>query len=198
MPNAGLPELGPQGATYPLTRASWPTPRTRSRTYGLSLVGGCCGTTPSTASGRRAGPRPRPRSATAARAGRRVAVSERPVPAGRVVPVHRRAHQRQRFRRSARRCSRSPRRLRRHRPRPDARRRPPARPVHRLRRTRWRRRHASACRSASHRVAAVVLDSTEPNVLEAGLELLAAGQSSTPSTTRTATDRESRSPASCR
>jgi 5-methyltetrahydrofolate--homocysteine methyltransferase len=47
MPNAGLPELGPQGATYPLTPPELADAQdTFTRTYGLSLVGGCCGTTP--------------------------------------------------------------------------------------------------------------------------------------------------------
>ncbi len=47
MPNAGLPELGPQGATYPLTpRELADAQDTFTRAYGLSLVGGCCGTTP--------------------------------------------------------------------------------------------------------------------------------------------------------
>ncbi|MBB4892349.1 5-methyltetrahydrofolate--homocysteine methyltransferase [Streptomyces olivoverticillatus] len=47
MPNAGLPVLGKNGAHYPLT----PTELADAhegfvREYGLSLVGGCCGTTP--------------------------------------------------------------------------------------------------------------------------------------------------------
>jgi 5-methyltetrahydrofolate--homocysteine methyltransferase len=47
MPNAGLPVLGPQGASYPLS----PDELAQSlsdfvRDYGVSLVGGCCGTTP--------------------------------------------------------------------------------------------------------------------------------------------------------
>jgi len=47
MPNAGLPVLGPEGASYPLS----PTELADAhavfiRDYGLSLVGGCCGTTP--------------------------------------------------------------------------------------------------------------------------------------------------------
>jgi 5-methyltetrahydrofolate--homocysteine methyltransferase len=47
MPNAGLPELGPQGATYPLTpRELADAQDTFTRHHGLSLVGGCCGTTP--------------------------------------------------------------------------------------------------------------------------------------------------------
>jgi 5-methyltetrahydrofolate--homocysteine methyltransferase len=47
MPNAGLPELGPDGATYPLTPPELADAHdTFTRDYGLSLVGGCCGTTP--------------------------------------------------------------------------------------------------------------------------------------------------------
>ncbi|MDR1387513.1 MAG: methionine synthase [Propionibacteriaceae bacterium] len=47
MPNAGLPELGPDGAVYPLT----PSELARALSdyadsFGLALVGGCCGTTP--------------------------------------------------------------------------------------------------------------------------------------------------------
>ena len=47
MPNAGLPQLGPNGATYPLgpdALAEYLTQFIDS--YGLTLVGGCCGTTP--------------------------------------------------------------------------------------------------------------------------------------------------------
>ena len=47
MPNAGLPQLGPQGATYPLQPAELATALDGFVTdYGISLVGGCCGTTP--------------------------------------------------------------------------------------------------------------------------------------------------------
>src|SRR5215471_6739679 len=47
MPNAGLPELGPNGATYPLTPAELATALSQFVTeYGAALVGGCCGTTP--------------------------------------------------------------------------------------------------------------------------------------------------------
>ncbi len=46
-PNAGLPELGPDGATYPLTPAELADAQQRfAADYGLALVGGCCGTTP--------------------------------------------------------------------------------------------------------------------------------------------------------
>ncbi len=47
MPNAGLPELGPNGATYPLTPAELAAALRQFVTeFGTSLVGGCCGTTP--------------------------------------------------------------------------------------------------------------------------------------------------------
>ncbi|MGH3507458.1 MAG: methionine synthase [Nocardioidaceae bacterium] len=47
MPNAGLPELGPDGAVYPLTpRELADAHDIFTREYGLALVGGCCGTTP--------------------------------------------------------------------------------------------------------------------------------------------------------
>ncbi|MCX5344625.1 methionine synthase [Streptomyces atratus] len=47
MPNAGLPVLGRDGAHYPLSPAELADAQeTFVREYGLSLVGGCCGTTP--------------------------------------------------------------------------------------------------------------------------------------------------------
>ncbi|MEU9501538.1 methionine synthase [Streptomyces sp. NPDC048196] len=47
MPNAGLPVLGKDGAHYPLTpRELADAQETFVAEYGLSLVGGCCGTTP--------------------------------------------------------------------------------------------------------------------------------------------------------
>ncbi|MFI5659494.1 methionine synthase [Streptomyces sp. NPDC051684] len=47
MPNAGLPVLGKDGAHYPLTAPELAEAQeTFVREYGLSLVGGCCGTTP--------------------------------------------------------------------------------------------------------------------------------------------------------
>ncbi|HEY7010872.1 MAG TPA: homocysteine S-methyltransferase family protein, partial [Jatrophihabitantaceae bacterium] len=47
MPNAGLPELGPNGATYPLTAAELASALSGFVTeFGAALVGGCCGTTP--------------------------------------------------------------------------------------------------------------------------------------------------------
>ena len=47
MPNAGLPVLGADGAHYPLTPAELATAHEQFvREFGLGLVGGCCGTTP--------------------------------------------------------------------------------------------------------------------------------------------------------
>ena len=47
MPNAGLPQLGADGAVYPLTPSELADAHeTFVRDYGLGLVGGCCGTTP--------------------------------------------------------------------------------------------------------------------------------------------------------
>ncbi|OFU63225.1 methionine synthase [Corynebacterium sp. HMSC14H10] len=47
MPNAGLPVLGKNGATYPLTAPELATAlRGFVEEFGLAMVGGCCGTTP--------------------------------------------------------------------------------------------------------------------------------------------------------
>ncbi|WP_116026092.1 methionine synthase [Thermomonospora umbrina] len=47
MPNAGLPQLSSDGAYYPLTPGELADAHeTFTRDYGMSLVGGCCGTTP--------------------------------------------------------------------------------------------------------------------------------------------------------
>ncbi len=47
MPNAGLPELTPDGARYPLTPEQLADAHeTFVADYGLNLIGGCCGTTP--------------------------------------------------------------------------------------------------------------------------------------------------------
>ncbi|MFJ8433426.1 methionine synthase [Kitasatospora sp. NPDC094019] len=47
MPNAGLPVLGKDGAHYPLSPSELADAHDLfTRDYGLSLVGGCCGTTP--------------------------------------------------------------------------------------------------------------------------------------------------------
>ncbi len=47
MPNAGLPELGPDGARYPMGPNDFVDQLGRyAADFGLGLVGGCCGTTP--------------------------------------------------------------------------------------------------------------------------------------------------------
>ncbi|HEY0814732.1 MAG TPA: methionine synthase [Pseudonocardia sp.] len=47
MPNAGLPILGPNGAEYPLSPDELAAALTAFvKEYGVALVGGCCGTTP--------------------------------------------------------------------------------------------------------------------------------------------------------
>ena len=47
MPNAGLPVLTKKGAAYPLTPGQLASAHTQFvKEFGLSLVGGCCGTTP--------------------------------------------------------------------------------------------------------------------------------------------------------
>ncbi|WP_197494230.1 homocysteine S-methyltransferase family protein, partial [Rhodococcus sp. EPR-134] len=46
MPNAGLPQLGPKGAEYPLTADELAEALSGFVSeFGLGLVGGCCGTT---------------------------------------------------------------------------------------------------------------------------------------------------------
>ncbi|MCW2641124.1 MAG: methionine synthase, partial [Dactylosporangium sp.] len=65
MPNAGLPQLTSNGAEYPLTPGELAEALDRFVTeYGVSLVGGCCGTTPAhieAVVARLAGKRPAPR-----------------------------------------------------------------------------------------------------------------------------------------
>ncbi len=47
MPNAGLPELGPDGAVYPLSPEELAAAHTQFvDEFSLGMVGGCCGTTP--------------------------------------------------------------------------------------------------------------------------------------------------------
>ena len=47
MPNAGLPILSGDGAVYPLTPAELATAHEQfTKEFGLAMVGGCCGTTP--------------------------------------------------------------------------------------------------------------------------------------------------------
>ncbi|MDP9416902.1 MAG: homocysteine S-methyltransferase family protein, partial [Actinomycetota bacterium] len=74
MPNAGLPQLAADGAHYPLTPAELAEAHDMfTREFGLALVGGCCGTTPEhlrqvveRVRGRELAPRgPRPEAAVA-------------------------------------------------------------------------------------------------------------------------------------
>ena len=159
MPNAGLPELGPRRRALPAdARTSWPTRTTAfvTRVRRSRLVGGCCGTTPehlrqvvergrAAASSPRAGPRPEPGVASLYQ---HVPFRQDTV----VLSIGERtnANGSKAFREAmlAERLGR----LRRDRPRPDPRRRAPARPVRRLRRPRRRRRHARAGRPVRHRV----------------------------------------------
>ncbi|ADD44144.1 methionine synthase [Stackebrandtia nassauensis] len=47
MPNAGLPELGPNGAIFPMTPPKFTEAIDEfAQEFGVALVGGCCGTTP--------------------------------------------------------------------------------------------------------------------------------------------------------
>ena len=144
MPNAGLP--GAARLRAPGTRSlpsSWPTPTTRSPA--------------STASGSSAAAAaPRPSTCVRWSSGSAVArwwpadrvvtparraVPARAVPAGHLVPLDRRAHERQRVEGVPRGHARAALgRLRPHREGPDQGRRPPARRVRRLRRPRRRRR----------------------------------------------------------
>ena len=66
MPNAGLPVLGKNGAVYPLTPEELAVAEEQFvREFGLSIVGGCCGTTPAHMQAvvdRLGGERPAPRA----------------------------------------------------------------------------------------------------------------------------------------
>ena len=145
-PNAGLPVLTSDGASYPLTPAQLADAHDRfTREFGLSLVGGCCGTTPEHIAV--LADRVADRQVAAAQAAPRtrcgVALPARAVPAGHRVPDHRRADQRQRFQGVPRGDARGQvRGLRGDRAGADQGRRAPARRVHRLRGPRRRRRHA--------------------------------------------------------
>ncbi len=146
MPNAGLPMLTKDGASYPLTPEELAAAHTQFvAEFGLTLVGGCCGTTPEhlarvvEAVGGRplTTRRPRPEHGVAS------LYSAVPVPAGRVLPHDRRADERQRLQGVPRRHDRGAvGLLRGDRTRPDARRGAPAGRLRRLRRPRRRAGHA--------------------------------------------------------
>ncbi len=106
-PNAGLPELTSDGAYYPLSPAELADAHDRfTSEFGLTLVGGCCGTTPEHIAAlvdrlatpeRRPLPRPLAPRSPRSEPGRRVPLQPRAVPAGHRVPRDRRADQRQRL-----------------------------------------------------------------------------------------------------
>ncbi len=156
MPNAGLPELGPNGATYPLTPAELADRAGHLRQGlrrhpGRRLLRHHPG---APAPGRRRGARPRPGQApAAARAGRRVALPGRPVPAGQLGADDRRADQRERLQGVPRgHAGRPLGRLRRDRPGPDPGRLAHAGRLRRLRRPGRRRRHGRSRGPVRHRV----------------------------------------------
>ena len=156
-PNAGLPVLTSDGACYPLTPAQLADAHDRfTSEFGLSLVGGCCGTTPEHIAalrrpggraGRTAPRRPRPRArrrlalparARSARTPRSWRSASGPTPTG--------------PRRSATRCSTaSTRTASQIAAVPDQGRRAPARRLRGLRRPGRRRRHARGGGQAGHR-----------------------------------------------
>ena len=176
MPNAGLPVLGPRGAEYPLTPDELAEALAAFvRDYGLRLVGGCCGTTPAHVravadaipSVTPAVPHPRPEPGVS------LALRRGPVPPGHVrvdggsgpTPTARRS--------SARRCS----------------------PSAGKTASRWRASRSATARTSSTSTSTtsaataprmaelagrlatastlpIMLDSTEPDVLLAGLERL--------------------------
>jgi len=71
MPNAGLPILGKNGAEYPLTAVELADALENFvKDYGIALIGGCCGTTPehlAAVVGRLSSKAPKPRSTTSPR-----------------------------------------------------------------------------------------------------------------------------------
>ena len=172
--------LTADGACYPLTpeRARRRARRVHRASSAWPSSAAAAAPRPSTCGGRRPAyggrerRRPRRRSREPG-----VAVA---LPARAVPPGHRRTCRSASAptptapRRSARRCSRALGRLRRDRPRPDPRRRAPARRVRRLRRPRRRRRHARDGRPVRDRRRPCRWCSTRPSppVIEAGLELL--------------------------
>ena len=144
MPNAGLPMLGKDGASYPLTPEQLAAAHDHfTKDFGLALVGGCCGTTPEhlrqvveKVQGRGlATRRPRPEAGVASlyqhvpfrQDTSFLSIGERTNANGSLA--FKKAMLEERLGR-----------LHRDRARPDPRRRPPARRLHRLRRPRRRRR----------------------------------------------------------
>ncbi|CAO0825958.1 hypothetical protein SMICM17S_04179 [Streptomyces microflavus] len=91
MPNAGLPILTKDGAHFPLGPDGLAdSQETFVRDYGLSLIGGCCGTTPAHMKAvveRARGLTPGERNPRRARRG--LPLPDDPLPPGHRVPGHR-------------------------------------------------------------------------------------------------------------
>ena len=176
LPNAGLPSVVDGHTHYDLTPDALAEAHERFvDEFGLNIVGGCCGTTPEHLRQvvEQLGAEPRAGRAHArARARLLVDLLARSVPPGARVPRGRRAHQRQRLAEVPRRDARSRlRHVRRDGTRAGEGRRARARRVRRLRRPRRHPRHGRDRRAASRprRQLPLVFDSTEPQVVEAGL-----------------------------
>ena len=161
-PNAGLPQLTADGAYYPLTPAELADAHERFATeFGLSLVGGCCGTTPEHIAllvERLGVTRERPRGLAPATR------SPRPEPGVASLYSHVPFRQDTAFLAIGERTNANGSKAFRdallagdcdgcvrHRPLADPRRRPPARRLHRLRRPGRRRGHARDRRPARDR-----------------------------------------------
>ena len=187
LPNAGLPSVVEGRMHYDLTPDQLAEHLHRFATeLGVSVIGGCCGTTPAhldavvrRCRGAAGGPPGR-----RARGRRGVALQLRPLRPGALLPRHRRAHERQRLEAL---------------PRGDARRaiatRRPPWPATRYGRERTSSTSASttpaptgsptwaevACRFATQSTAPVVIDSTEAAVVR---DRARAGSAGAPSSTR--------------
>jgi 5-methyltetrahydrofolate--homocysteine methyltransferase len=174
LPNAGLPELVKDGAHYPLTPTSWPPRGASSRTSAWPWSAAAAAPRPSTSSrgrhGRRRG------AAAPAGANRVVEPVLPPCRCARTrVTCDRRAHQRQRLQgSSARRCSRRLGRLRRHRHASRSARAPTCSTCASTTSAATAPRHGASSPAASPPPSTLplVLDSTEPEVIEAGLQRL--------------------------
>lgn len=99
MPNAGLPILTKDGAHFPLDPEGLADAQENFvRDYGLSLIGGCCGTTPNTCARSSSGSATsRPPSAPRSPNPAPPPLPDRPLPPGHLLPGDRRADQRQRL-----------------------------------------------------------------------------------------------------
>ena len=177
LPNAGLPELRHGKPYYPLSPEEFVRHHTVFvKEFGTNIAGGCCGTTPEhikLLADALGGTDAEGSVRRVAGARQRVAVHRPAVPPGHLVPRDRRAMQRPGIPQVQ--GARRERGLRRDgscREGADARGRARARRVGRLHRPRRRRRHgaSSISRFRTQVTLPLVLDSTEPQVIEAGAQ----------------------------